>query len=69
MRAEFCIFESNAPGLKANFYKPYVDMLVAGQILHFYMPKRLALFVENEHWNECSNVTFRLPGSLFFNQQ
>ena len=26
MRAEFCIFESNAPGLKANFYKPYVDM-------------------------------------------
>ena len=26
MRAEFCIFESNAPGLKANFYEPYVDM-------------------------------------------
>ena len=25
MRAEFCIFESNAPGLKANFYEPYVD--------------------------------------------
>ena len=24
MRAEFCIFESNAPGLKANFYEPYV---------------------------------------------
>ena len=26
MRAEFCIFESNAPGLNANFYEPYVDM-------------------------------------------
>ena len=26
MTAEFCIFESNAPGLKANFYEPYVDM-------------------------------------------
>ena len=26
MRAEFCIFESNAPGLKAYFYEPYVDM-------------------------------------------
>ena len=26
MRAEFCIFESNAPGLKANFYEPSVDM-------------------------------------------
>ena len=26
MRAEFGIFESNAPGLKANFYEPYVDM-------------------------------------------
>ena len=26
MRAEFYIFESNAPGLKANFYEPYVDM-------------------------------------------
>ena len=26
MRAEFCIFESNAPGLKATFYEPYVDM-------------------------------------------
>ena len=25
MGAEFCIFESNAPGLKANFYEPYVD--------------------------------------------
>ena len=25
MRAEFCIFESSAPGLKANFYEPYVD--------------------------------------------
>ena len=25
MRAEFCIFESNAPGLQANFYEPYVD--------------------------------------------
>ena len=25
MRAEFCIFKSNAPGLKANFYEPYVD--------------------------------------------
>ena len=26
MRAEFCIFESNAHGLKANFYEPCVDM-------------------------------------------
>ena len=26
MRAEFCIFESNAPGLKVNFCEPYVDM-------------------------------------------
>ena len=25
IRAEFCIFESNAHGLKPNFYEPYVD--------------------------------------------
>ena len=25
-RAEFCIFESNAPSLKTYFYEPYVDM-------------------------------------------
>ena len=31
MRAEFCIFESNAPGLKANFYEPYVDMPSRGR--------------------------------------
>ena len=30
MRAEFCIFESIAPGLKPNFYEPYVDMPSAG---------------------------------------
>ena len=24
--AEFCVFKSNAPGLKLNFYEPYVDM-------------------------------------------
>ena len=24
--AEFCVFKSNAPGLKRNFYEPYVDM-------------------------------------------
>ena len=32
MRAEFCIFESNAPGLKANFYEPYVDMPTSEQL-------------------------------------
>ena len=26
MGAEFCVFKSNAPGLKLNFYEPYVDM-------------------------------------------
>ena len=24
--AEFCVFKSTAPGLKLNFYEPYVDM-------------------------------------------
>ena len=24
--AEFCVFKSNAPGLKFNFCEPYVDM-------------------------------------------
>ena len=24
MRAEFCIFKSNAPGQKVNYYEPYV---------------------------------------------
>ena len=24
--AEFCVFKCNAPGLKLNFYEPYVDM-------------------------------------------
>ena len=24
--AEFCVFKSNAPGLKPNFCGPYVDM-------------------------------------------
>ena len=24
--AEFCLFKSNAPGLKLNFCEPYVDM-------------------------------------------
>ena len=24
--AEFCVFKSNGPGLKLNFYEPYVDM-------------------------------------------
>ena len=33
MRAEFCIFESNAPGLKANFYEPYVDMPISSSII------------------------------------
>ena len=32
MRAEFCIFESNAPGLKANFYEPYVDMPILNSL-------------------------------------
>ena len=34
MRAEFCIFESNAPGLKAKFYEPYVDMPKPGAYTH-----------------------------------
>ena len=40
MRAEFCIFESNAPGLKANFYEPYVDKPIpeASTVLPFYHP-------------------------------
>ena len=33
MRAEFCIFESNAPGLKAYFYESYVDMARADNLV------------------------------------
>ena len=35
MRAEFRIFESNAPGLKANFYEPCVDMPTIDRVAIF----------------------------------
>ena len=56
MRAEFCIFESNAPGLKANFYEPYVDKPIGDQSV-------LSLFLtrcssgNGFPWQVCGPVT------------
>ena len=48
MRAEVCIFESNAPGLKANFYEPYVDKpsavclgILQLHLLHFFFKQKI----------------------------
>ena len=40
MREEFCIFESIAPGLKANFYEPYVDMSTVDESTSIFKPLR-----------------------------
>ena len=45
MRAEFCIFESNAPGLKANFY----ELSSVGLSLLSEEPLRIAISLHFTH--------------------
>ena len=47
MRAEFCIFESNAPGLKANFHEPYVDKPTP-EPCNFFFPRWKDLLIQNQ---------------------
>ena len=50
MRAEFCIFESNAPGLKADFYEPYVDMPMCQTALTGFADSGLCIKAAPKSW-------------------
>ena len=78
MRAEFCIFKSNAPGLKANFYELYVDMptsnatrwnigssCVAGESFQK-MLKPLELFFSSD--SDDSGITIHSMASPYFSR-
>ena len=65
MRAEFCIIESNAPGLKANFYEPYVDKPTAGpndlSFSSVYLAVKKAESLLDSGENHCEQIFACLP--------
>ena len=79
MRAEFCIFESNAPGLKANFYEPYVDKPTLRPFV-CYVSVSVYLYTVQPSWSHADPNTFvnysalsllvyfELPSTLFLYQ-